>query len=126
MHCHRNSGVKCTVTVIPVTVIPAASRVISGMVKRGLVRRREDATDRRAKIVSLSQSGLKLIEAISRRRIEEGTVAMMGIDDSVSEQFNAFLGQLVDTGMTRPPEGTEPQPVPIPDVNATDKPPEPE
>jgi len=96
------------------------------MVKRGLVRRREDATDRRAKIVSLSQSGLKLIEAISRRRIEEGTVAMMGIDDSVSEQFNAFLGQLVDTGMTRPPEGTEPQPVPIPDVNATDKPPEPE
>ena len=50
---------------------PAASRVVSDMVDRGLLERREDPSDRRAKTVSLTPTGRTLIDAISKRRIDE-------------------------------------------------------
>lgn len=93
---------------------PAASRVVSDMVDRGLLERREDPSDRRAKIVSLTPAGRVLIDDISMRRIEEATHAMTEMEGGVSARFMDFLGEMVETGMTRRPVGAEPQPVDLP------------
>lgn len=89
--------------------MPAASRVVSDMVDRGLFERREDPTDRRAKAVSLSPAGRDLIDAISKRRINEATHAMAALQGGVSGRFMEFLEEMIDTGMTRTPEGAEPR-----------------
>lgn len=96
--------------------LPAASRMTTEMVKRGLFVRREDESDRRAKIVSLSPAGHALIEAISRRRIEEGAAAMAQGGDAVSGKFLEFFDQLIDSGMTSAPPGVPAQPVPMPGI----------
>lgn len=89
--------------------MPAASRVISDMVDRGLLERREDPTDRRAKTVSLSPAGRELIDAISKRRIDEATHAMAALQGGVSGRFMEFLEEMIDTGMTKTPAGAEPR-----------------
>ena len=89
--------------------MPAASRVVSDMVHRGIFERREDPTDRRAKTVSLSPAGRALIDAISKRRINEATHAMAALQGGVSGRFMEFLEEMIDTGMTRTPEGAEPR-----------------
>jgi DNA-binding MarR family transcriptional regulator len=89
--------------------MPAASRVISDMVDRGLFERREDPTDRRAKTVSLTPAGRTLIDTISKRRIDEATHAMTGLQGGVSGRFVEFLEEMIDTGMTKTPEGAEPR-----------------
>jgi len=94
--------------------MPAASRIVSDMVARGLFERREDPADRRARSVSLSPAGRALIDAISHRRIEEATHTMGEMEGEISRQFADFFGQLMETGMNRTPEGAEPRLIDLP------------
>lgn len=80
---------------------PAASRLISEMVDRGLLQRQEDKADRRAKVISLSPAGRQLIEAISRQRVDEANEAMMSITGPVSERFVAMFGDLKGQGLSK-------------------------
>jgi DNA-binding MarR family transcriptional regulator len=74
--------------------MPAASRVISDMVVRGLLERREDPTDRRAKTVTLSPAGRELINDISKRRVDEAIEAMAGLEGGIDGRLMAFLEQM--------------------------------
>ena len=96
--------------------MPAMSRVISDMVDRGLVERREDESDRRAKQVSLTNKGRALFEALSRRRVEEAMPKMADPEDPVSRKFLELFSQLEDQGMSEPPDGAAPRPATIVDV----------
>ena len=80
---------------------PAASRLISEMVERGLLERREDDTDRRAKVITLSSAGRQLIEAISRQRVDEANAAMVSIEGIVSERFRTMFTDFNADGLTR-------------------------
>jgi DNA-binding MarR family transcriptional regulator len=80
---------------------PAASRLISDMVDRGLLERREDDADRRARVISLSPSGRELIEAISRQRVDEANQAMLNIEGVVSERFLGMFTELSRDGLSR-------------------------
>lgn len=74
--------------------MPAASRVVSDLVDRGLFERREDPTDRRAKTVSLSPAGRDLINDISKRRVDEAIGAMAAFEGGISGRLMAFLEQM--------------------------------
>lgn len=80
---------------------PAASRLISEMVDRGLLERREDAEDRRAKVITLSAAGRQLIEAISRQRVDEANEAMVRIEGAVSERYRTLFKDFDAEGLTR-------------------------
>jgi DNA-binding MarR family transcriptional regulator len=76
-----------------------ASRLASDMVKRGLFERREDALDRRAKVLSLSLAGQDLIGVLSRQRVEEGARALGSIDGEVSGMMSVLLSKMTEQGL---------------------------
>jgi DNA-binding MarR family transcriptional regulator len=81
--------------------MPAASRLANEMVVRGLMERREDENDRRAKIITLSPAGRELIEVISRQRVDEANEAMVAIQGIVSERFRKVFAEMNADGLTR-------------------------
>jgi DNA-binding MarR family transcriptional regulator len=85
--------------------MPAASRVVSGLVERGLVTRREDSEDRRAKVVSLTKRGRALIEALTVVLIEETAAALATADTPVTERISALFATMVDEGLAGPVSG---------------------
>ena len=83
--------------------LPGASKVMADLVDRGLCARREVATDRRAKVVSLTAKGRKLIDAIAARRGQEASFAMADIDGVVSDSFNQLFKAMYEAGLTKAP-----------------------
>lgn len=81
--------------------LPGASKVASDLVDRGLVERREDAADRRAKVLSMTAAGRALIETMSKRRAREAPLAMAGLDSEVSRSFNRMFEAMFAAGLTR-------------------------
>jgi DNA-binding MarR family transcriptional regulator len=81
--------------------LPGASKVVADLVDRSLCARREDPADRRAKIVSVTAKGRKLIETISNRRRLDAPVAMQGMGGEVSESFNRLFVTMFEAGLTR-------------------------
>lgn len=83
--------------------LPATSRLISGLVKRGLVDRIESAADRRAKMVTLTPEGRGFVERIAAKRIAEATSAMMQVSGDVSDRFLDFYARMGADGLTKGP-----------------------
>jgi DNA-binding MarR family transcriptional regulator len=83
--------------------MPGASKVLADLVDRGLVARREDPTDRRAKVVSITQAGRELIEAIARQRGLEASFAIADLGGEVSDSFNRLFRTLYDAGLFKAP-----------------------
>ena len=83
--------------------LPGASKVVGDLVDRGLCARREDPEDRRAKIVSITAKGRKLIESISQRRSKEAPMTMQGLEGEVSESFNRLFEAMYEAGLTKAP-----------------------
>jgi DNA-binding MarR family transcriptional regulator len=83
--------------------LPGASKVVADLVERGLCARREDPGDRRAKVVSLTSKGRKLIDAIATRRGQEASFAMADIDGEVSDSFNQLFKAMYEAGLTKAP-----------------------
>jgi DNA-binding MarR family transcriptional regulator len=83
--------------------LPGASKVMADLVDRGLCARREDPTDRRAKVVSLTAKGRKLIDGIASRRAQEASFAMADIDGVVSDSFNRLFKTMYEAGLTKAP-----------------------
>jgi DNA-binding MarR family transcriptional regulator len=82
--------------------LPSASRLTSELVDRGLMERREDEADRRAKSVTLTAAGCSMIEAISLRRLAESTAQVQHLEPSpVLDRFMAFYVEMAATGMIR-------------------------
>src|ERR1700754_2189737 len=50
--------------------LPAASRAVDGLIQRGWGTRRESTTDRRSRIVTLSDDGRGVVDRILRARLK--------------------------------------------------------
>jgi DNA-binding MarR family transcriptional regulator len=50
--------------------LPAASRAVDGLIQRGWVTRRESATDRRSRIVTLTDDGRAVVDRVLRARLK--------------------------------------------------------
>ena len=90
--------------------MPAASRMISDMVERGLLLRQEDETDRRAKTVRVSPDGYELIELISHQRAVEASAAV--IDEAVGpvhERYMLMFADIVRSGLDKAPRKDPPE-----------------
>ena len=79
--------------------LPAASRVASALVDRGLVSRREDAVDRRAKVLALSKKSRDLIDALSANLVGEVSSVLANANTPVSNRLGQLFGSLVAEGM---------------------------
>jgi DNA-binding MarR family transcriptional regulator len=89
--------------------LPAASRIISGLVDRGLVERREDPDDRRAKMLTLTAKGRTMLDALGRQLVDEVGAALAGMDGTVSATMKPIYQMLraqEAAGDERPP-GTD-------------------
>jgi DNA-binding MarR family transcriptional regulator len=78
------------------THLPAASRVVSRLVEAGLVERREDPNDRRAKTLTLSKRGRTLIDETSRERVGAATRVAAAMPGTVSSTIGEALQHLID------------------------------
>ena len=75
--------------------LPAVSRALDGLVKRGYIARHESARDRRAKLVRLLPAGRDALDTIERSRvsvIEDFTVTL---SDAERSQLHAVLLPIV-------------------------------
>ncbi len=70
------------------------SRVVSGMLRDGLLERSHDAGDRRAAWVSVTKSGHRLAERMRRERTEAVNAAMRGLSADDSRLIEAALPAL--------------------------------
>jgi DNA-binding MarR family transcriptional regulator len=50
--------------------LPAASRAVDGLIQRGFVTRRESASDRRSRLIALSDHGREVVERLTRARLQ--------------------------------------------------------
>jgi DNA-binding MarR family transcriptional regulator len=78
--------------------LPAASRVVDDLVRRGLVERHEDATDRRMKRVSLTDAGRAIIRQIGAARLS----GLQQFVEGLTEPERSALAQAVEKLMERP------------------------
>ena len=78
--------------------VPAVSRAVDGLYKRGLVKRVEDSADRRAKRVSLTAKGRRTFEGLLALR-EAG---LRDFVDQLSEDDRAALAQGIEPLLRRP------------------------
>jgi DNA-binding MarR family transcriptional regulator len=68
--------------------LPAASRTIDGLLKRGWVERREDEHDRRMKRVRITESGREVVRAIERARL----AGLERFAETLTDEQRARLG----------------------------------
>jgi DNA-binding MarR family transcriptional regulator len=78
--------------------LPAASRLVDDLVRRGFVERNEDAADRRMKRIRLTDQGRQAIARLNAARLTgvENFVARLSADERQA------LGQLLDRLLARP------------------------
>jgi len=93
--------------------LPAASRIASSLVTRGLVERREDETDRRAKVLSLSTKGRNLLEGQASIILREIGQTLVGMNSEIGNTllpiYEQFAGREVP-GKTKAPGGSTGRP----------------
>ena len=80
--------------------MPAASRIVSALVDRGLVARTEDATDRRAKVLTLTTRGRQLVDTLSGSLVGEVSRVLATANTPVSNRLAVLFGSMVAEGMT--------------------------
>jgi DNA-binding MarR family transcriptional regulator len=82
--------------------LPAASRVVAVLVDQELVVRDEDPTDRRARVLKLSDTGRDLIDVTSRERVRMAVATAAELPGPVMERIAGALSSLPDF-----PEGAQ-------------------
>jgi DNA-binding MarR family transcriptional regulator len=81
-----------------VAVTPAtASRMCDRLVKKGLVRRRSDRHDRRAVSLALTETGRRLVDAVSSRRRLEIAELLEGIPPETQQSVVSALTHLAQS-----------------------------
>ena len=73
---------------------PTASRLCDRLVKKGLVRRRTDRSDRRQVRIGLTEAGRHLIDTVSTRRRQEITDLLASIPPKTQRSVATALAQL--------------------------------
>jgi DNA-binding MarR family transcriptional regulator len=76
---------------------PTASRLCDRLVRKGLVRRRADRRDRRQVRIALTESGRRLIDAVTARRRGEIAALLEAFDPEERQSVVAALRRLAAT-----------------------------
>ena len=90
--------------------LPAASRTVDDLVRRGFVTRHEDSEDRRMKRVSLTEAGRSVIRRLNAARLsglEQFTETLTDAERSALAQALLTLLEREDVAVCRP-EGLRP------------------
>jgi len=88
--------------------LPAASRVASTLVERGLVGREEDPADRRAKVLTLTPQGTELLNTLSGNLVGEVSRVLATANTPVSNRMAQLFGSMVADGMAAPTRSPAP------------------
>jgi len=84
--------------------LPAASRTVSSLVDRGLVQRREDPDDRRAKVLTLTPAGRALMDGLAASLADRVEASLAGMAGSVTETMRPVFAALRQAeGASAPP-----------------------
>lgn len=75
--------------------LPAASRIATRLVDEGLVDRREDPDDRRARLLTLTPAGRELIDRTSRERVKTAVAAAKSMPGAVVDTIGPAMQQLI-------------------------------
>ena len=75
--------------------LPAASRLVDDLVRRGFVERREDAVDRRMKRVSITGQGRLVIRRLNAARLSGLEGFAQGLNAGEREALGDALGKLL-------------------------------
>jgi DNA-binding MarR family transcriptional regulator len=81
--------------------VSAASRLLDQLVERGLVSRREDAQDRRAKRIAITEQGRKLITMLEQQRAEAQLVVMEYLSAEEQADVTRAMALLAEAGLRR-------------------------
>ena len=76
--------------------LPAVSRAVDGLVQRGQVKRQEDPSDRRSKLVTLSARGRATYERVVAVRIAGLERFVDGLEPDERERLGAAVGPIVE------------------------------
>ena len=81
--------------------VSTTSRMLDQLVERGLVSRREDKRDRRAKLVANTESGRTLIATLEQRRAESQVAVMDYLSDEERADVARAMALLAEAGKRR-------------------------
>lgn len=76
--------------------LPSVSRAVDGLVKRGLVARTEDPSDRRQRLLSLTDEGERLTGRIMAARLEGLGQFAASLSDEERDRLDAALDLLLE------------------------------
>lgn len=76
--------------------LPAVSRAVDGLVQRGAVKRQEDPSDRRSKLVSVSARGRATYERVVRVRVAGVERFVEDLEPDQRDALEAALGPIVE------------------------------
>ena len=80
--------------------MPAASRVATALVDRGLATRTEDEADRRAKQLALTPRGREMVDQLSAKLVGEVAAVLGTADTPVSRRLQPLFAAMVAEGMS--------------------------
>lgn len=78
--------------------LPAASRTVDDLVRRGIVERHEDVEDRRMKRVSLTAKGRRVIRTVNEARLNGLEQFAQALDDDERRILGGALRKLLERG----------------------------
>jgi DNA-binding MarR family transcriptional regulator len=81
--------------------VSATSRLLDQLVERGMVSRREDERDRRAKRVAITESGQALIATLEQRRAEAQIAVMEYLSAEERAEVTRAMALLAEAGRRR-------------------------
>jgi DNA-binding MarR family transcriptional regulator len=81
--------------------LPAISRAVDGLVQRDLVTRVEDATDRRAKLISATDDGRELLARLVKLRAASIVDLAASLDPAEREALSSALTPVVERALSR-------------------------
>jgi DNA-binding MarR family transcriptional regulator len=76
--------------------LPAVSRAVDGLVQRGAVKRQEDPSDRRSKLVSVSARGRAIYERVVKVRVAGVERFVEELEPDQRDALEAALGPIVE------------------------------
>ena len=81
--------------------VSATSRLLDQLVERGMVSRREDQHDRRARRIAITEQGSKLIATLEKRRADVQIAVMEYFTAEERAEINGAMALLAEAGQRR-------------------------
>jgi DNA-binding MarR family transcriptional regulator len=79
----------------------AASRIVAGLVDRGLLVRREEVADKRLRILEISEAGTQLLGQVDRARAEQFLAVVRQLPESERALVAMGVAALAEHGISR-------------------------